>query len=139
MLELYFPQEMWELPNIYLAGVCQNMSIGPEETFVVLACSHLLGAKTLTLVEKILPKDFKNTEAISETRQSVLLHKCRDAVQEYVACPGAMGKHVSMDICPPIMKKQHQTTATLKQQKLPWAPTRSVVDVLPSLSEKQKK
>jgi hypothetical protein len=41
MLEMYLPREMWELPNIYLAGIRQNLSIGPEETFVVQAIVEL--------------------------------------------------------------------------------------------------
>jgi hypothetical protein len=84
MLEMYLPREMWELPNIYLAGIRQNLSVGPEETFVVLSCAWMLGGQqTLSLVESILPKDFRHPH-VPRARQEALLEMSREVVKQFL-------------------------------------------------------
>jgi hypothetical protein len=120
MLEMYLPREMWELPNIYLAGIQQNLSIGPEETFVVLSCACLLGGQqTLSLVESILPKDFRHPHLPRE-RQEALLEMSREVVKQFLELGSSSTKFITNHITPPILAS-YWTGGNLTQQRLCWS------------------
>ena len=138
MLEMYLPRELWEIPNIYLAGIRQNLSIGPEETFVVLSCAWLLGKQTLSLVETIFPRDFRHPHGLEE-QQSALLEGCRMAVQSFIHSDG-QAKSITTNIVPPLMSDL-QHGGRFRQQTLSWAHAPKVGDqgLLPAVLVDRKR
>jgi len=112
MLEMYLPREMWELPNINQAGIRQNLSIGLEETFVVLSCVWLLGGQqTLSLVESILPKDFRHPH-LPTVRQEALFETSREVVKQFLELGFSSTKFNTNLITPPIVLASSWTGGT---------------------------
>ena len=62
LIECFVPREMWEMPNIYLAGLRQNLAENSMKTHVILTCASYLGREHLELVKQILPKSYKRKE-----------------------------------------------------------------------------